>query len=195
MPASPLRILGIDPGLNRTGYGIVEISGSQLRYVDAGVIRVPAGELHQRLGTILAALGEVIRATRPHVATIEKVFVNVNPQSTLLLGQARGAAICAAVAEGLVVHEYAALTVKQAVVGFGQADKKQVQHMVQALLGLTRSPVADAADALACAICHAHARSLKARLGAGTAATSARRGGGGGGGARRAWTALLSQQK
>ncbi len=102
----------------------------------------------------------MIRETQPHVATIEKVFVNVNPQSTLLLGQARGAAICAAVAEGLVVHEYAALRIKQAVVGFGRADKRQVQSMVQRLLSLDRAPTSDAADALACAICHAHSASL-----------------------------------
>ena len=127
VPSPLIRILGIDPGLNRTGYGVVEANGSKLAFVAAGVIRVPAGDLHERLGTILRALAEVIRDTQPHVATVEKVFVNVNPQSTLLLGQARGAAICAAVTEGLVVHEYAALRIKQAVVGFGRADKRQVQ--------------------------------------------------------------------
>jgi crossover junction endodeoxyribonuclease RuvC len=165
VPASPLRILGIDPGLNRTGFGIVEISGSRLAYLSAGVIRVPAGELHERLGTILSSLGDVIRDTRPQVATIEKVFVNVNPKSTLLLGQARGAAICAAVQAGLAVHEYAALQIKQAVVGFGQADKRQVQTMVQRLLALDAPPSVDAADALACAICHAHSRRLLIELG------------------------------
>jgi len=151
-----LRILGIDPGLNRTGFGVIDVTGSKLQCVESGIIRVPGGDLYRRLGTILAALSDVIRATQPHVATVEKVFVNVNPQSTLLLGQARGAAICAAASSGLVVHEYAALRIKQAVVGFGQADKKQVQLMVQRLLGLARAPAEDAADALACAICHAH---------------------------------------
>jgi crossover junction endodeoxyribonuclease RuvC len=189
VPPAPLRIIGIDPGLNRTGYGVIEVSGSQLRQINAGVIRVPAGDLHQRLGTILTQLAEVIRANRPHVATIEKVFVNINPQSTLLLGQARGAAICAAVSEGLVVHEYAALQVKQAVVGFGQADKKQVQHMVRTLLGLQRAPVADAADALACAICHAHSRGLRSLLSAGVSGPANRRSTAGG---RRAWTARLA---
>ena len=155
-----IRILGIDPGLNRTGYGVVEAAGPRLSFVAAGVIKVPAGDLHQRLGTILRSLADVIRETQPHVATIEKVFVNVNPQSTLLLGQARGAAICAAVTEGLVVHEYAALRIKQAVVGFGGADKRQVQSMVQRLLALDRAPTSDAADALACAICHAHSSTL-----------------------------------
>lgn len=179
-----LRILGIDPGLNRTGYGVVEIAGSRLGYIAAGVIRVPAGDLHQRLGTILLSLGGVIRETRPQVATIEKVFVNVNPQSTLLLGQARGAAICAAVAEGLAVHEYAALQIKQAVVGFGRADKRQVQSMVQRLLGLDRAPASDAADALACAICHAHSRTLISAAARGSAAPGRRRSPG----TRRAWT-------
>ena len=182
-----LRILGIDPGLNRTGYGVIEVSGTRLEPVAAGVIRVPAGELHERLGTILRALGDVIRDTRPHVATIEKVFVNVNPQSTLLLGQARGAAICAAVASGLAVHEYAALRIKQAVVGFGQADKRQVQSMVQRLLALDGVPATDAADALACAICHAHSRTLLAAMARTGISAAPRRGSASA--ARRAWTA------
>jgi crossover junction endodeoxyribonuclease RuvC len=186
---SALRILGIDPGLNRTGYGVIEVTGSHLRYVAAGVIRIPPGELHERLGTILRALADVIRDTRPQVATVEKVFVNVNPQSTLLLGQARGAAICAAVGEGLVVHEYAALRIKQAVVGFGQADKRQVQTMVQRLLALDGAPAADAADALACAICHAHSRVLLAALARDGRRVAPRRTAGGG---RRAWTARLA---
>jgi crossover junction endodeoxyribonuclease RuvC len=194
---TPLRILGIDPGLNRTGYGVIDVSGSTLQCVDSGIIRVPAGDLYQRLGAILELLGDVIRATQPHVATVEKVFVNVNPQSTLLLGQARGAAICAAASSGLVVHEYAALQIKQAVVGFGQADKKQVQTMVQRLLGLARAPAADAADALACAICHAHSSALLAAVRASTARTSVasaprRRGAAAG---RRAWTVRLQGAK
>jgi crossover junction endodeoxyribonuclease RuvC len=152
------------------------------------VIRVPPGELHRRLGTILRALDEVIRSAQPHVATIEKVFVNVNPQSTLLLGQARGAAICAAVASGLEVHEYAALRIKQAVVGFGQADKRQVQAMVRRLLALDGAPASDAADALACAICHAHSRTLLAAVSrSASVPTASRRGS-----ARRAWTARLA---
>jgi crossover junction endodeoxyribonuclease RuvC len=188
-----LRILGIDPGLNRTGYGVVEVAGSALHYVSAGIIRVPAGELSERLGAILQALAEVIRTTQPHVATVEKVFANVNPHATLLLGQARGAAICAAASGGLAVHEYAALQIKQAVVGYGRAEKKQVQVMVQRLLGLSRAPAADAADALACAICHAHASSVRAAMraqGAHTARAPRSRGG-----ARRAWTAHLEDSK
>lgn len=186
--SSALRILGIDPGLNRTGYGVVEVQGQRLTFVTAGVIRVPRGELHQRLGAILRALDEVIRQARPQVATVEKVFVNVNPQSTLLLGQARGAAICAAVASGLEVHEYAALRIKQAVAGFGQADKRQVQTMVQRLLALDGVPASDAADALACAICHAHSRTLLAAVARSTSAATRRRTGS----SRRAWTARLA---
>jgi len=154
-----VRILGIDPGLNRTGFGVIEATGGRLRHLQAGVIRVPPGALAQRLAHILSALADVIRATEPSEAVIEKVFVNVNAQSTLLLGQARGAAVCAAVGAGLNVHEYTALQVKQAVVGYGKADKIQVQKMVQRLLVLARAPGPDAADALACAICHAHSAS------------------------------------
>ena len=183
-----IRILGIDPGLNRTGYGVVEAAGPRLSFVAAGVIKVPAGDLHQRLGTILRSLADVIRETQPHVATIEKVFVNVNPQSTLLLGQARGAAICAAVAEGLVVHEYAALRIKQAVVGFGRADKRQVQSMVQRLLELDRAPTSDAADALACAICHAHSATLLMALRLKSHVVQRSRSQANG---RRAWTARM----
>jgi crossover junction endodeoxyribonuclease RuvC len=151
-----VRILGIDPGLNRTGFGVIDFTAGRLSYVDCGVIAVPAGELAGRLGHILAALRKVISAHGPALAVVEKVFVNVNPQSTLLLGQARGAALCAAVDGGLAVHEYSALQVKQAVVGYGKADKRQVQTMVQHLLALPRAPATDAADALAAAICHAH---------------------------------------
>jgi len=151
------RILGIDPGLNRTGYGIVEIKAGSLRCVESGVIHVPAGNLPERLHAILRELAVIIGRGIPDEASVEKVFVNVNPQSTLLLGQARGAAICAAVSAGLAVYEYTALQVKQTTVGYGRADKVQIQKMVQRLLGLERAPPSDAADALACAICHAHA--------------------------------------
>lgn len=164
------RILGIDPGLNRTGYGVIEVGSGALHCIDCGVIRVPAAELPERLQTILRELAQVIRRTAPHEASVERVFVNVNPQSTLLLGQARGAAICAAVDAGLSVHEYTALQVKQATAGYGRADKIQMQKMVQRLLGLERAPPSDAADALACAICHAHVsgrpRSILAQLNA-----------------------------
>jgi crossover junction endodeoxyribonuclease RuvC len=118
------------------------------------------GDLAQRLKAILEGLNEVIAAHGPLEVAVEKVFVNVNPQSTLALGQARGTAICAAVLAGLPVAEYTALQVKQSVVGKGHAGKEQVQHMVRRLLALPGDPSPDAADALACAICHAHGRSL-----------------------------------
>ena len=151
-----LRILGIDPGLRVTGFGVIEQSGLKLRYITSGCVRSGAGELAVRLRTILEGLAEVIGENRPQEVAIEKVFVNANPQSTLALGQARGTAICAAVIAGLPVAEYTALQVKQAVVGRGHAPKEQVQHMVKRLLALPGDPRPDAADALACAICHAH---------------------------------------
>jgi len=151
-----VRILGIDPGLRVTGFGLIQRAGQQLAYLTSGVVRTPAGELPDRLKAILESLGEVIAQHSPDQVAVEKVFVNVNPQSTLLLGQARGAAICAAVSRGLPVSEYTALQVKQAVVGNGHAAKEQVQEMVRRLLALPGDPSADAADALACAICHAH---------------------------------------
>jgi crossover junction endodeoxyribonuclease RuvC len=151
-----VRILGIDPGLRITGFGVLDKAGQQLHYVASGCIKTPDGELPERLKAILNSLGEVIAQHRPDQIAVEKVFVNVNPQTTLLLGQARGAAICAAVLANLPVAEYTALQVKQAVVGNGHADKEQVQQMVQRLLKLSGTPGPDAADALACAICHAH---------------------------------------
>ena len=150
------RILGLDPGLRITGFGLVDHLGSQLRYVASGCIKTRDGELPGRLKTLLDGVREVIATYQPDVVAVEKVFVNVNPQSTLLLGQARGAVICGAVSCDLPVAEYTALQVKQSVVGYGKAAKEQVQHMVQRLLTLDASPSADAADALACAICHAH---------------------------------------
>jgi crossover junction endodeoxyribonuclease RuvC len=155
-----VRILGIDPGLRITGFGVIERSGSRLSYVTSGCVRSGSGDLAARLKAILEGLAEVIAANRPQQVAIEKVFVNVNPQSTLALGQARGSAICAAVIAGLPVAEYTALQVKQAVVGKGHAQKEQVQHMVKRLLALPGDPSPDAADALACAICHAHGAKL-----------------------------------
>jgi crossover junction endodeoxyribonuclease RuvC len=158
---TPVRILGIDPGLRITGFGVIDKVGQKLAYVTSGCIRSRENTpLPERLKTLLDGIGEVIAAHRPTEAAIEKVFVNVNPQSTLLLGQARGAAISALVLAGLPVAEYTALQVKQAVVGHGKAAKEQVAHMVTRLLQLPGEPSADAADALACAICHAHGGQL-----------------------------------
>jgi crossover junction endodeoxyribonuclease RuvC len=156
MPAPTVRILGIDPGLRVTGFGVIEKNGASLSYIASGCVKSGDAELADRLKTILAGLREIIGEHRPQQVALEKVFVNVNPASTLALGQARGTAICAAVDAGLPVAEYTALQVKQAVVGNGHAKKEQVQEMVKRLLGLAGAPSADAADALACAICHAH---------------------------------------
>ncbi|MEO7760493.1 MAG: crossover junction endodeoxyribonuclease RuvC [Casimicrobiaceae bacterium] len=152
------RILGIDPGLRSTGYGVVVQTDRGLRYLASGCIKsAPAGGLPSRLKTILQDLAEVIATFQPTEVAVEIVFVNVNPQSTLLLGQARGAAISAAVLAELPVAEYTALQIKQAIAGHGKAAKEQVQEMVRRLLALPSAPGADASDALACAICHAHA--------------------------------------
>ena len=177
---SALRILGIDPGLRLTGFGVIEMLGEKLSYVASGTIKTTNGrgddleDLPTRLKTILDGLFEVIATYAPTQVAVEKVFVNVNPQSTLLLGQARGTAICAAVMHRLPVSEYTALQVKQAVVGNGHAAKAQVQEMVKRLLRLEGNPSADAADALACAICHAHGGQGLGRLA--TAGRRVRRG-------------------
>lgn len=156
-----MRILGIDPGLRRTGFGVIQVNGSNLTYVTSGTIVVPEKQpLAARLKNILDDIREVAQLTKPDMAVIEKVFVNTNPTTTLLLGQARGAAICALADQHLEVHEYTALQIKKAVVGNGHAQKEQVQHMVQRLLGLSGLPASDSADALACAICHAHSQAL-----------------------------------
>jgi len=146
--------------LQSTGFGIIDTGNKRLVYIASGCVKSGAGDLATRLKAILEGLNEVIAAHAPSEVAVEKVFVNVNPQSTLALGQARGTAICAAVIAGLPVSEYTALQVKQSVVGNGHAAKEQVQHMVKRLLSLPGDPAPDAADALACAICHAHGRSF-----------------------------------
>ena len=171
---SDRRILGIDPGLRMTGFGVVQFAGGRLVCVTCGCIRTGDGDLPERLGVILRDLATVIAQHRPTEVAVEKVFVNVNPQSTLLLGQARGAAISAAVLANLPVTEYTALQVKQAVVGHGKAAKEQVQEMVRRLLDLRAVVSPDAADALACAIAHAHA--AQGLLGMRTAGYRMRRG-------------------
>ena len=157
------RILGIDPGLRATGFGLIDRHGQRLVYVASGVIRSDEKqELPARLATLFRGISEVIATYSPTVSAVEKVFVNVNPQSTLLLGQARGAAIAALVHAERPVFEYTALQVKQSVVGHGKAAKEQVGFMVRRLLALPGDPAADAADALACAICHAHSLGMAA---------------------------------
>ena len=160
-----MRILGIDPGLRVTGFGLVDADGDRLTYLASGVIRTGDGNLPARLQKIHQGIVELVEEYRPDLAACEIVFVNVNPKSTLLLGQARGAAIGALVSRSLDVHEYTALQVKQALVGYGRASKNQVQSMVQRLLLLPGTPSPDAADALACAVCHVHAGTLIKALG------------------------------
>jgi crossover junction endodeoxyribonuclease RuvC len=162
-----MRILGIDPGLRTTGFGVIETEGSTLRYVASGTIKtdtVAIGLLPQRLKIIFDGVREVTARYQPSCASVEIVFVNVNPQSTLLLGQARGAALTALVSNDLDVAEYTALQMKKAIVGHGQARKEQVQEMVMRLLALPGLPGKDAADALGLAICHAHAAGSFAAL-------------------------------
>ena len=163
-----MRILGIDPGLLTTGFGVVDRDGNTLRYVASGTISttdVAKGDLPARLKVIFDGVAEVKRRYQPQAASVEIVFVNVNPQSTLLLGQARGAALAALVSSGLTVAEYTALQMKKAVVGHGRAAKSQVQEMVRRLLTLPGLPGTDAADALGLAITHAHAGTAMARVG------------------------------
>src|SRR5659263_139235 len=155
-----MRILGIDPGLRTSGFGLVDANGSDLTYVASGTIsttHLDKGQLPARLKVLFDGIREVVARYQPECASVEIVFVNVNPQSTLLLGQARGACITALVSSDVIVAEYTALQMKQAVVGYGRAEKTQIQEMVRRLLTLPGLPGPDAADALGLAITHAHA--------------------------------------
>jgi len=153
-----MRWIGIDPGLRTTGFGVIDVEGQRLTYVASGTIESgdPAKGLPDRLGTLYQGVKEVLDTYRPESAAIEEVFLNVNPRSTLMLGQARGAVIAALVSANLPVSEFSALRVKQAIVGTGRAAKPQVQEMVKRLLRLSRAPGSDASDALGVAICAAH---------------------------------------
>ena len=153
-----IRILGIDPGSRITGFGVIDVSGNRLSYLASGCVRTAEGSLPERLKTIYEGIYEVVRSYQPLEMAIENVFMQKNAASALKLGQARGAAICAVVTQSVDVHEYSPTQIKKAVVGHGHADKTQVQHMVSALLNLPETPQADAADALACAICHSNTR-------------------------------------
>jgi crossover junction endodeoxyribonuclease RuvC len=167
-------ILGIDPGSRITGYGVIQQQGRHLHYLGSGCIRTSDNELPGKLKQIYAGISEIIIQFQPDVFAIEQVFMAKNADSALKLGQARGAAIVAAVNAELPVFEYAARLVKQAVVGTGAADKIQVQHMVKQMLKLPASPQADAADALGVAICHANTN--KTLIALAGKATSSRRG-------------------
>lgn len=163
----PARILGIDPGSIVTGFGVIDVTAQGTRYVASGNIRPGRGDLAARLRQIFEHVEELVDCHAPDEVAIERVFMHANPDSALKLGQARGAALCGATRRGASVHEYAAREVKLAVTGTGAADKVQVQHMVKVLLGLEGKLAADAADALAIAICHANHRALRG-AGAGT---------------------------
>jgi crossover junction endodeoxyribonuclease RuvC len=165
--AAPCRILGLDPGSLRTGYGLIDCTAAGERHVANGCINVRGADFLVRLRQIFEAIAILITEHRPDEIAIERVFVHRNVDSALKLGQARGAAICAAVALGASAHEYAPRAIKLAVSGFGAADKSQVARMVAALLGLEQRPVNDAADALAVALCHAQSRRLEAVRSAG----------------------------
>jgi crossover junction endodeoxyribonuclease RuvC len=158
------RILGIDPGSRLTGYGLIDCEAAQARYVASGCVQVSGATLADKLGLIFHELGELIARYQPRELAIESVFLHRNADSALKLGQARGAAICAAVTGNLPVAEYAPREIKQAVVGKGSADKQQVQHMVRVLLSLSATPQADAADALAVALCHSFQRKAIERV-------------------------------
>ncbi len=159
------RVLGIDPGSRMTGFGVIDICGQHRSYIASGCIRSPQnGTLPERIKAILEGIAEVVAVYGPHESAVEQVFVNVNPASTLLLGQARGAVLSALVLAGLPIAEYTALQVKQSVVGHGKAPKEQVQEMVVRHLKLSGTPQADAADALAVALTHANHAGLASKL-------------------------------
>jgi crossover junction endodeoxyribonuclease RuvC len=153
--APTIRVLGIDPGSQRTGFGVLDVIGPRLVYVASGVIRTERGDFAERLCEIFRCMQSIVTQYGPREIAIEKVFVNRNPDSALKLGQARGAAICATAGAAAEVFEYATRQIKQAVVGSGGADKAQVQLMMRSLLKLEAEVPADAADALAAAVCHA----------------------------------------
>lgn len=155
-----VRVIGIDPGSRITGYGLLEAGNGQLVYLESGCIRTPNAPLPERLAEIYRSVNTLIVQHRPEALAIEEVFLAKNASSALKLGQARGVAIAAGVANGLPVFEYAARSVKQAIVGSGKAGKDQVAHMVRVLLNLPGLPQADAADALAIAICHVNTSRL-----------------------------------
>ena len=157
-------ILGIDPGSQITGVGVIQASGNQLQHLYSESLKLPKGELAKRLQLLYERLQTVIAQTQPDIVAVEKVFIAKNAQSALVLGHARGAAMLAAVNNHLPIVEYSATQIKKTVVGRGRADKAQVQHMMRVLLGLRVAPEEDAADALAVAVCHAHHQQLNNKL-------------------------------
>ena len=155
-----MRILGIDPGSLITGFGVIDVNGTAASYVASGCVRLAGDALPERLRILFEGVRELVTTYEPAEFVIEQVFMHRNADSALKLGQARGAAICAAVTLNLPVHEYTPAQIKQAMVGKGNATKEQVQHMVKVLLKLPAVPQADAADALAVALCHCHTQQV-----------------------------------
>lgn len=188
--AESLRILGVDPGINHLGWAVIELHGPTPTAVAYGVLDVPKGALSERLAAVSRHLSECARRYAVSQAAIERVFVNINPQSTLRLGEARGAAIAALACAGLPVEEFTPSEIKQSVTGTGRADKEMVQRMVTSLLSLAEPPRADAADALACALTCAQTMRLRTfeRSGGTTRTYAVARRGASGRGARAAWT-------
>ena len=160
-----VRIIGIDPGSRLTGYGVIDMEGSRARYVASGVIRLGSGEIPPRLKMIFEQIGILIEQFKPDESAVEQVFMARDPAAAIKLGQARGAAVCALVIGTASVAEYSARQIKQGVVGSGAAAKTQVEHMVKVLLNLNGALQADAADALAVALCHGHMRQTQQQLG------------------------------
>lgn len=159
-------ILGIDPGLQVTGYGIIDLNDKKMIYKSSGRIKTSTnqGNLPKRLKIIIQGLNEIITEYKPQCVSIEKVFVNSNPNSTLILGQARGAAISISVINNIDVFEYTALQIKKSVVGYGHAKKFQVQSMIQKILNLPSIASEDSSDALAAAVCHAHSMNFMSKI-------------------------------
>jgi len=159
-----IRILGIDPGSRITGYGIVDTDGRNTVYVTSGCVRVQQDNVGEKLKTIFDAVSQLVQEMNPDELAVEKVFMHRNADSALKLGQARGAAICAVTTNTIPLWEYTPTQIKQSIVGKGNASKEQIQHMVRVLLNLPGFPQADAADALAAALCHAHTRNTLAQM-------------------------------
>jgi len=165
--ANTRRILGIDPGSRKTGFGVLDFAGDEPTYVASGIVSSADGSFPDRLRQIFTAVSEIVAQYRPDVVAIESVFMHKNPGSALKLGHARSAALCATFEYDVEVFEYAPREIKQAVVGTGAATKEQVQHMVVSILQLDGTPAPDASDALAAALCHGNQRRIHAQLGTG----------------------------
>lgn len=200
METTAIRILGIDPGLNHTGYGVISYLPGKLSLISSGVLDVPKGELYERLAYIYKGLEKVIMETDPTVSAIEKTFLNTNAQSSMLLSHARGAAICAAATHGLECREFSTREIKKSVTGYGAADKVQIQEMVRKLLSIEDQKLSsDEADAIATAICYANTKIILGILPAqkkiGSSGTATARKGSSSSRVRSEWTKLVKSQK